>query len=108
MKKIILTRGKGHEASRGIVVHFPQDVAEVPVQLRLPLALDQADMVVVEESVEGVERPSMLSIRPGKVYGALMYLKAHNSLYKNVVIDEKVELTNMNSIRISNGQTGEN
>ena len=108
MKMFILSRGKGQRACRGIVVHFPQDVTEVPTQLRLPLALDQADMVVVEESVDGVERPSMLSIRPGKVYGALRYLKAHNRLYENVVINETVDLTNIDSIRISSGQSGQN
>ena len=102
MKMFILSKGRGQKACREIVIHFPQDITEVPDQLKLPLPIADSDMVIVDESVEGVEKSLLISIRPSKVYEALIYLTEHNRLYKNVVIDNTVDLSNLDSIRIRN------
>ena len=81
--KIFTLKGK-QKGLKGNVVHFAQSVDEVIEQL--PLQLNQAGLIIVSESLEGIKRRKEFKVRPEKLIEALNWLKNNNHLYRNITI----------------------
>ncbi|MCP4057419.1 MAG: AAA family ATPase, partial [Pseudoalteromonas sp.] len=70
--------GEGQYAQDGLAIHFPSDPEEI-VKI-LPHGLSSAGIVCISGKSEDF-------IRPAAIFAALKWLKQHNRMYKDIVID---------------------
>lgn len=73
-------------ALRGQVIHFYQDIHEIPAQL-LPRPPNECGIVVVTSHLQNVDKIIELKVNFPKLERALYWLKENNPLYADVEID---------------------
>lgn len=72
---------------KGNVIHFAQQVEEIYEQL--PLTMSQTNNIIVNESLDKLDKIKELFIRPNLIYTALRWLIKNNYLYANVQIYQR-------------------
>ena len=83
-----LLRG-GQTGYKGNVINFPQDINEFTKRLpRHPSTLDV--LVIRRQSANDSTAFRDFNVRRSKVGNALVWLKAHNCYYEDIVIDEEI------------------
>lgn len=78
----------GQYAYRGNVINFPQDVREFTT--RLPRHPSSLDVLVVRRQGASGSTYRDFNVRHVKVAQALMWLKANNQYYTNIIVDNEV------------------
>ena len=85
---ITVFKVKGHQyAYKGNVISFSQDVKELATQL--PHKIKDLDSVVCVQFKNNAEKFHDFHIRSGRVKRALVWLKANNPYYKDIIISEE-------------------
>lgn len=80
-------------AIKGNCISFPQDIVNIAATLPLDLndLCDSLKIVFVGCRVpERNQLKRVLTVRKKKIFNALQWLRQHNSLYRNVIINEPV------------------
>ena len=79
----------GQTGYRGNIINFPQDIKEFTKRLpRHPSTLDV--LVIRRQSANDSTAFRDFNVRRSKVGNALVWLKAHNRYYEDIVIDEEI------------------
>ena len=86
MRIFHVSQGRGQFGLKGGVIHFPQCVEEISEQL--PLRAENADVIIVNQSLENVNSERRFMVRPAYLRRALEWLKQHNPLYSHIQISE--------------------
>ena len=79
----------GQHAFKGSCTHFAQCVEEINEQL--PLGMIDSQVVVVSETLEGLDKCRDFKVRPKKLRIALEWLIKNNKLYEGVKIINRVD-----------------
>ena len=102
--KIVKFDGRfGQYGFKGQAILFAQDLLEISEKLpqMLPRSPEDAGIVVVTENLENLNITRQFSISRPNIYAALQWLVVNNPLYRDVIIDQNIELNEQAFVRIT-------